>query len=152
MVSADRSSVQSFTTNDGLPNNVVYKIQGSKIEGETYLWFSTDNGLCRLVNRPDGSFGFVPYGQSDGLSCTTFNPGAGTLANGTMIFGCNKGMIRFHPNALIANQQAPRVQLTDFQMFFEPVPFRDAPNSPLDRPIWETKSLDLRHDQNVPLL
>ena len=38
-------SVQDFTTNEGLPNNVVYGILPDK---EGYLWMSSNKGISKL--------------------------------------------------------------------------------------------------------
>ncbi|MEM7039691.1 MAG: ATP-binding protein, partial [Bacteroidota bacterium] len=63
-------------------------------------------------------------------------------------FGCNYGLIDFYPENLIANRQAPEIILTDFQLFYESVPFLPDGNV-LQAPIWETESISLNHDQNL---
>ncbi|MEM7037191.1 MAG: two-component regulator propeller domain-containing protein, partial [Bacteroidota bacterium] len=79
-LSPDRQDVSLFTRADGLPDNVVFKIlvtedetQGdSRPSAHSLLWFSTDNGLCHLLERTEGDFSFVVYGKAAGLGCTRF--------------------------------------------------------------------------------
>ena len=42
---AQSRSIKHYTTADGLPGNVTYKLAQDE---EGYLWISTDNGICRF--------------------------------------------------------------------------------------------------------
>lgn len=55
--------MKNFTTQDGLPSDEVYR---SLIDNEGYLWFSTNDGVCRF----DGSQ-FTNFNQEDGITENT---------------------------------------------------------------------------------
>lgn len=58
---AQNPYIQHYTTNDGLPSNMVYQVYQ---DSHKFIWFATDAGVARF----DGSR-YVYYRKQDGLSC-----------------------------------------------------------------------------------
>ncbi|MGD1847599.1 MAG: ATP-binding protein, partial [Salibacteraceae bacterium] len=135
---------QSF----GLPNDIVY---GILEDGEQNLWLSTDYGLCCLKRQTDQrQFSVVNYNSENWLPCNDFNIGAHFRnKNGVLFFGCNQGVVYFHHEDFKGNTYLPPVTLTDFQLFFEPVPIEEGPRSVLKQHIGFTESIELNYEQNM---
>ena len=49
----------TFTTNDGLPSNLVYE---TVLDNDGFLWVATDNGISRFDGKR-----FINYSTKDGL-------------------------------------------------------------------------------------
>jgi signal transduction histidine kinase/DNA-binding NarL/FixJ family response regulator len=64
-----------------------------------------------------------------------------------MFFGGIGGLTAFFPEQIHANEYKPPVVLTDIRLFNDPVPVGEG--SILDRAIWATDALTLRHDQKI---
>lgn len=103
----ENGSFRHFTTNDGLPNDVIYGI----LEDEkTYLWLSTNRGLAR----------FHPYrgvmesfDASDNLQGEEFNAGAFfRSSSGEMFFGGVGGLTYFQPQGILKNPYTPSIVVT----------------------------------------
>lgn len=87
-----RDSIKVYTTQEGLPNDF---INGILSEGDTCIWVSTNNGLCRL-NVETGQC--ASFFTSDGLSANEFNRISFLRArNGRMYFGGLNGVNAFYP-------------------------------------------------------
>ncbi len=102
----------SFTTDDGLPNNVVYGI----IEDEHQnLWLSTNWGLSKF-NKSDHSF--INYDVTDGLQSNEFNSGALLKSkSGELFFGGMKGFNSFFTDDIKTNNTVPEIAITAFKIF-----------------------------------
>lgn len=102
----------SYTTDDGLPNDVVYKI----LEDENQqLWLTTNNGICCFdpLNKT-----FKTYTLSNGLLGNQFNYKSGfKTSDGQLYFGCLNGFISFNPATFTENNYVPPVVISDFQLF-----------------------------------
>ena len=71
-----------FTTEDGLPNNVIY---GIEVDAAGHLWLSTNGGLAKFDPRTET---FHHYDVHDGLQNNEFNVGAHFKSEGgEMFFG-----------------------------------------------------------------
>ena len=82
-----------YTTDDGLPDNVIYSIVPDL---ENNLWLSTNNGISRL-NLKTGAF--RNYNLNDGLNANEFNRFHGIrLPNGIIAFGGMEGFTTFDPD------------------------------------------------------
>jgi len=142
-----------FTEKDGLPDNVIYALLSDPASRDN-LWMSTNKGLAKLVLSK--AEGFDPrtltcknFYVQDGLQDNEFNSGAYfKSASGELFFGGIGGFNAFYPEDIQDNPHAPPVALTGFQIFNKPV-LLNAPDSPLQSPISETKQLTLRYDQKV---
>ena len=140
-VSAD---FERFTTADGLIPGVVY---GIVPEDADVLWLSSNHGLMRYNTQlREGRH----YEYRDGLQANEFNGGAALKTrSGEVYFGGVGGITRFRPSDLLDNPLPPTVVITDFSLFNKPQLFRrgDA-MSVLSKPVSETRSISLKHNQN----
>jgi len=129
------------THNSHLPSNVVY---GILADDAGRLWLSTNNGLSRFDPHHKN---FKNYNIDDGLQSREFNAGAYFKnAQGEMFFGGINGFNVFHPDSISDNPFVPPVLITDMKISDESVAI--APDSPLKRPLCETREVTLRHWQN----
>jgi ligand-binding sensor domain-containing protein len=102
----------TYTTRDGLPNNVVY---GIVEDNAGYLWMSTNWGISRF-NISDETF--LNFDVTDGLQSNEFNANAYLLSNsGEVFFGGMKGFNVFNPSKIKLNQSVPRIVITAFKIF-----------------------------------
>ncbi len=134
-----------FTTEDGLPNNVVYGILS---DDEGNLWMSTNKGLCRFnpYNKT-----FKNYDVESGLQSNEFNRKEYYKApDGKMYFGGILGFNAFYPKDIRTNVNAPQIVLTDFKLFNQSVSFKNG-QLPLKQSIGTAKEIILQYDQNVIL-
>src|SRR5690606_38423567 len=107
--------VQLFTTQDGLPNNVIYGI----LPGEhKSLWLSSNRGITKM-NLTD--YSFTNYENYDGLQAYEFNTGAYFKdTNGMLYFGGLEGINWFNPKQLSYNQVKPKTIITGLEIFSKP--------------------------------
>ncbi|MFH1853479.1 MAG: two-component regulator propeller domain-containing protein [Candidatus Neomarinimicrobiota bacterium] len=140
----DRSTgkFNSFTSADGLPNNVVYGV----LEDERgFLWLSTNNGLSRFDVR---NRRFHNYDARDGLQGDEFNAGAYLRdSQGQMFFGGIQGFNVFHPDSVIDNNNIAPVVLTDFLLFNKPLEV--GPESLLTSAIDRLDQIELSYNDYV---
>lgn len=102
----------SFTTKDGLPNDVVYKLLE---DDKGKLWFTTNKGLS-CFNPANGAI--KTYTLADGLPGNQFNYKSGIkTSDGKLYFGCLNGFISFDPLTFRENSYIPPVVITDFRLF-----------------------------------
>lgn len=134
-----------FREKDGLPNDTVY---GILADDEGYLWMSTNKGLTRFHPRDHT---FENFDRRDGLQGDEFNTGAYFRGeNGRLFFGGMSGVTTFLPDEIGFHHVAPRVVLTDFQLFGQSVATRDTdPESPLEQTITTTSFIGLDHNQSA---
>ena len=105
-----------FTSQNGLPNDVVY---GILEDNRGDLWLSTNNGLSKFNPKRRS---FKNYDFKDGLQSNEFNTGAYFKArNGKLFFGGIKGVTSFFPENLENSTYNPRVVMTQFLLFNKPV-------------------------------
>ena len=107
----ETGSFIGITTQEGLPNNVVYGILEDRSGN---LWLSTNCGLARF-NPMSGVV--QTFDRSDGLGCVEFNMNACCLgASGEMFFGGINGMVSFYPQDIEKSLFVPPVQFTGFKV------------------------------------
>ena len=111
-----REEVKRFTTEDGLPNNVICGI----CEDENHhLWISTYMGIC---NYDTTEKHFTNYYAGDGLQGNEFTHGAFFQDNDWKIyFGGIYGVTSFYPKDITDPTQTLRVEITNFYLFNTPV-------------------------------
>ncbi len=132
-----------FTTDDGIPNNVVY---GILPDDDGRLWLSTNRGLSRFDPRTGA---FRNFDAGDGLQSDEFNSGAAFRSpSGEMFFGGIYGFNYFHPDEIVDNPYVPEVVITGFRRMNRPEHVGD-PGSVLERSIVETTDLRLSHSDNI---
>ena len=87
-VLGERLPLKSYTTVDGLPDNVINRIVR---DSRGFLWFCTADGLSRF----DG-YSFTNYGTTEGLPHPTVNDILETRT-GEYWVATNGGLVRFNP-------------------------------------------------------
>jgi len=141
-----KDSVSTFTTKEGLSNNVVYGILS---DSEGNIWMSTNNGLSKL-NFKSGIF--RNYTVDDGLQDNAFYWGA--FAKGKkdeLLFGGLNGLNEFNPKDITNDSIPPEVVFTDFRLLNKPVMPGQKINNHiiLKNPINNTDSILLSYKENV---
>ena len=122
---------QHFTSEDGLPDNVIYSILTDRAGN---LWLSTNKGLCRMTPESNSEFRFKIFTAADGLQSNEFNTSSYLkMKDGTLVFGGVNGLTIFHPDSLRFNENAPQTQIVALKI-----------NNDLIHPA----SLSLSHRQN----
>ena len=107
----------SYTTKDGLPNNVVY---GVIEDANGYLWTSTNWGISRFDKRNES---FLNFDVTDGLQSNEFNANANIKSkSGEFFFGGMKGFNSFSPSQTKFNKEVPRIVITAFKKFNQEQP------------------------------
>ena len=114
-----RSGVFSaLTTQNGLPNDVVYGVLPVK---DGSWWMSTNRGL---VNYQPRSRKFRHLNQLTQVQSLEFNEGTYLAArDGSLWFGGVAGINRFRPDQLESNKVAPSVAITRMRVLERPWPF-----------------------------
>ncbi|MFA7419209.1 MAG: two-component regulator propeller domain-containing protein [Melioribacteraceae bacterium] len=134
---------EHITTDNGLPNNVVY---GILTDDDGSLWMSTNKGLCRY--NPESKL-FKNYDVESGLQSNEFNRREYYKApDGKMYFGGILGYNAFYPKNIRTNNNTPQIVLTGFKLFNKRVSFKDE-SSPLKQSIETTEKIILEYAQNV---
>ncbi|MCL5130017.1 two-component regulator propeller domain-containing protein [Algibacter sp. L4_22] len=110
------------------------------------LWISGNSGLTKFNTKDYQTTSFT---VNDGLLSDDFNFNAALKDDdGTLYFGNYKGIDYFNPEELVLNERVPILYLTGFKLFNSDV-IPNKENSPLQKVITETKSLELKHTQSV---
>lgn len=123
----EKMEFKSITTEDGLPNDVVY---GIIREGISDFWLSTNDGLVKF-NMEENTF--TRYNMSHYLQDLEFNEGAYWKSmDGTLYFGGLNGFNFFKPINTHFNTKPPQVALTSFQILDREMEFESDINY-LDR-------------------
>ena len=108
--------VESFTTRDGLPSNIIYSII---IENEGHLWLSTTKGLAHFNTAAKW---VKSYNMQDGLQGREFNVGAAAKTpQGELLFGGDNGFNLINPRQR-ENAIPPHIVLDDIKLFGESMP------------------------------
>jgi len=110
----------SYTTENGLPNNVIY---GILPDANNNLWVSTNIGLGKFkIPAYKESPVIENYNNHDGLQALEFNTGAYYKSpNGTLYFGGLDGINWFHPNQLTQNTVKPKTVISRLDLFNKPI-------------------------------
>lgn len=107
-------NIQHFTTQDGLPNNVIY---GILPDAQHNLWLSTNKGISKF-SVTNGHPDIENYENYDGLQSYEFNTGAYFKADdGTLYFGGLEGLNWFKPDQLETNPFKPKTVITNVKIF-----------------------------------
>jgi ligand-binding sensor domain-containing protein/two-component sensor histidine kinase len=98
----------NYTTENGLPDNVIFSIIRDKLD---FLWLTSNRGLTRFYRNSNT---FINYFIEDGLKSNDFNMGAAFAAyDGELFFGSNFGFNSFYPDSLL-NIIPPVTQIASF--------------------------------------
>jgi PAS domain S-box-containing protein len=134
---------RNYYEKDGLAGDVVSCILADK---HGVLWMSTNNGLSSFDPQ---SQKFQNFSTADGLSGQDLT-GWGACyqsPSGEMFFGGFGGATAFHPSRIVKSSFVPKVVLTDFRLWGDPVPIGSG--SPLKQSITYTHFIRLSHRQNM---
>jgi len=150
----EKKTFQSFSTEDGLPDNTIRSIQEDR---QHNLWISTPNGLSRLqLSRAKDSSGFRircrNFHEQDGLQGREFNERSGLATkDGLLIFGGPNGFNIFHPEGIVTTGKTPPIALTGLEIFSKPVHVGDTMSGHviLNKTITETNTIVLRYKDKV---
>jgi len=108
-------TVQEFTTEQGLPNNVIYGILPDE---EDYFWISSNKGISKLKFQNNTISVIENYSNYDGLQAFEFNTGAYFKdENGILYFGGLEGINWFNPAQLSFNPIKPKTVISGFEVF-----------------------------------
>jgi signal transduction histidine kinase/ligand-binding sensor domain-containing protein len=141
-LSADWKNTTRYTTENGLPTNVLY---GILEDDSKQLWISSLKGLIRF-NIATSTINV--YTKANGLITDQFNyNSAYKHTDGKMYFGSVKGMIAFDPASFDQKEPSPPTYITGFQINNKEV-IPTAANSPLNRSILYTDTIVLDYNQN----
>jgi signal transduction histidine kinase/ligand-binding sensor domain-containing protein/DNA-binding response OmpR family regulator len=140
----NRDAFERITTQNGLASDY---IQDIREDGRGSLWLATHEGLSEFDPRT----GKVRnYSGADGLPGNFANPTlterSAVTPEGELVFGSANGFTILNPTRISVNAVRPPVVLTNFLLFNQPVVPSD--DSPLRRPIWDTRALTLEYWQN----
>lgn len=138
----ENGKFKSYTTEDGLANNMVYGILEDSFGR---LWISTNNGISCFTPETKK---IRKYSIMDGLSFRQFNMYSFCQAkSGQMYFGGINGITTFYPELLIDNPYIPKPRISRIQVFNKDVnPFDET--GVLEDNILETKKIKLRPSQS----
>lgn len=104
---SETGTMEEFGTYQGLPNTVVYGVLPDQAGN---IWFSTNNGLCRMNKQTRK---LATFSKKDGIQENEFNRRAFFKDNeGRMYFGGINGVTIFNPECIRANTYKPPVVLT----------------------------------------
>lgn len=133
---------KNYTSDDGLPNDVVYSIQKDEAGR---LWMSTNRGLSCFYPQ---SGSFRNFTGSDGLQADEFNGMSYTkAADGRLFFGGINGINSFYPEEVQEQIKPPALKITAIEINNASIDFRK--DSLVDRPVSQVQRLQLAHDQNL---
>jgi ligand-binding sensor domain-containing protein/signal transduction histidine kinase/DNA-binding response OmpR family regulator len=138
----DHKTFKYYDSNNGLPSNYTFKILE---DSNKNLWVSTTRGLISLnLNNNDIKI----YTKANGLLSDQFNYNSAFKdADGTMYFGCVRGMISFNPSLFTKNEFVAPVYITGFQVHNREISV-NGKDSLLKKSIICTKNINLNHNQS----
>ncbi|WP_372938793.1 two-component regulator propeller domain-containing protein, partial [Seonamhaeicola sp.] len=145
-LNSDLSLVKSYSSKNGLPNNLVVGIQ----EDDNYnLWIATKGGLSML--NPD-THQFKNFNAHDGLQGPEFqSKSIYKTNNGRIIVGGINGFNIFHPNEIVLPESVDiKPQITKFKLNNRLIVAGDSLNGRvlLNKGISEVKDITLKYDEN----
>ena len=101
----------SYSTKDGLPNDIIY---GILADSNGKIWVSTNNGISRIEISSNT---IKSYNQSDGLQGNEFNYGSFLrTSQKELFFGGTNGLTHFNPNDLRRNTFVPPLDITNIDV------------------------------------
>ena len=138
----DRKTFSTFTTQNGLPSNFVFKILE---DNNKKLWITTSRGL---VNFDPQTQSMTVYTRANGLLNDQFNYNSGYKdEQGKLYFGSVKGMITFKSDELEKSLLIPPVYITGFQVQNKELEI-SKDSSPLKRSIIYTEEITLPYNRS----
>jgi ligand-binding sensor domain-containing protein/signal transduction histidine kinase/DNA-binding response OmpR family regulator len=138
----DRKTFKYYNSNNGLPSNYIFKILE---DDDKNLWISTTGGVISLNLNNNG---IKVYTKANGLLSDQFNYNSAFKdSDGTMYFGCVRGMISFNPAHFTRNDFVAPVYITGFQVHNQEISVKGQ-DSLLKRSVIFTKNIKLNYNQS----
>jgi ligand-binding sensor domain-containing protein/uncharacterized protein YoxC len=139
----DGNSFNTINKESGLPSN---GIMGILEDDGGNFWISTTNGVCKYNPVEEE---YTNFTEKDGLQGREFKYNSSLRdSEGYFYFGGFNGINVFKPEEITKNDHLLPVYFTDFKIFNKSVDFRSE-DSPLDKDISATRSIELKHSQNL---
>lgn len=142
---------QSFTVNDGLPDNVVFNI----IEDAKHaFWISTPNGLCKAIPLEKGDetrLTIINYDKTNNLQSQEFNDNAAyKTRQGELIFGGVSGFNIINPALIRTTASQSNIQFTDLQVLNKSIVPGESVNGRvlLPQSISQVSHINLKYQEN----
>ncbi|MGY5354150.1 hybrid sensor histidine kinase/response regulator transcription factor [Wenyingzhuangia sp. IMCC45467] len=136
--------IKSYSTLDGLPNNLVL---GIKQSDKNNLWITTKGGLSKLdISKGE----FYNYTVQDGVQGKEFqSKSIAKLKDGRILAGGINGFNLFNPEDIIEKATPLKPIITKFKLFNEVINAGDKVNDRviLEESISNTKFLELEYDE-----
>jgi ligand-binding sensor domain-containing protein/signal transduction histidine kinase/DNA-binding response OmpR family regulator len=138
----DHQSFKYFDTSNGMPSDYTFRVLE---DNNKNIWVSTSRGLISInLNNSD----MKVYTKVNGLLSDQFNYNSAYKdADGTMYFGCVRGMVSFNPALFTKNEFVAPVFITGFQVHNKEILVKGA-DSLLKHSIICTKKIKLNHNQS----
>ena len=134
---------RNYSKENGLPSDLVLSVTGDE---NGNLWIGTENGLSNFVRKKGV---FKNYDEYDGIQITQFvEASCLRRSDGTMLFGSIEGYYSFNPDHIKATQSSVTLVFNNFKIYDKELK-PGTKDSPLKYSVNETKTIDLKYDQNV---
>jgi len=132
----------SYTIDDGLPSNDIYKIEE---DSKGRLWIGTSKGMTFFnpeteeIKAFDNNDGLIDYSFEKSLSIKT--------KSGHMIFCSENGFILFHPDSISYNTNIPNIAITGIKVLNKSVNIGEKLHGQvvLEQSISETEEIKLHY-------
>jgi len=135
-----------LTTEEGLPNNVVYGVLPEK-NSKNY-WCSTNRGLARITMDDEDPIKITSFTASDGLQSNEFNTQSFSVGHdGSFLFGGVNGFNRFFPENLEFDNTPPQVYIIGVKVNQKSLRF-SVNDQALSSPVEYTNQLELDYLRN----
>ena len=132
---------ESFTTQSGLPSNLVNSISYS----DGNIWLGTENGLCRF---DPATKRVIIYSSILPLSRVSFNWNAQFhLKNGELACGTNNGAVIFNTKTIQQFQSKGKIFFQDLSISGRSI--REHSVVKIDKPIDSLEQIKLKYNQNT---
>jgi ligand-binding sensor domain-containing protein/DNA-binding response OmpR family regulator/nitrogen-specific signal transduction histidine kinase len=145
--------VRMFTKEKGLSSDLIQSILE---DSDHNMWFATNKGItCIKVSveneQPGYFYHLLTYSRSEGLQGELFNYNAAYHTSySELIFGYVSGFNIIKPANISYNHNAPRIILTDFQLYNKSIRPGELYNGRviLRKSITQTKEINLNYSDN----
>ncbi|CAN5789103.1 two-component regulator propeller domain-containing protein [soil metagenome] len=152
LFNAQSKDFQTFTTSDGLPDNIILNILE---DNAGTLWLSTPSGLCNAkFQQKENGFGLVitHFDEMNNLQNREFNDNAALKTKtGELIFGGPSGFNIINPEKIKKPSYQSKIAFTDLQILNKNVKPGDVINDRvlLKKSLSQLQSIDLKYKENV---
>lgn len=143
---------QTFTTADGLPDNMILNILE---DNHQTLWLSTPNGLCNAIPKQNKNglvFSIISYDETNNLQNREFNDNAALKTRaGELIFGGPSGFNIINPDKILKPVYRPKIVFTGLQILNKSVEPGELINNRvlLQQSLSRLQNIDLKYKENV---